>query len=56
MPYFLYNYIIILPLNSSKPDPVCKDSDPCLQENIAYVAVEPAKEEEADNVYEPYTL
>ena len=45
-----------VPLNSSKPDPVYEDPDPQLEENIAYVAGEPEKEDEGEGVYEPYSL
>ena len=55
--YFLYNlYIIHVPLNSSKPDPVYEDPDPQLEENIAYVEGEPAKEDEGEGGYEAYSL
>ena len=43
-----------VPLNSNKPDPVYEDPDPQLEENIAYVAGEPGKEEEGEGVYEPF--
>ena len=38
----------------SKPETVYEDPDPQLEENIAYVAEEPAKEDEGEGVYEPY--
>ena len=45
-----------VPLNSSKPDPVYKDTDPQLEENTDYLAGEPEKEDEGERVYEPYSL
>ena len=55
-PYYslLSIYVIHVPLNSSIPDPVYEDPDPQLEENIAYVAGEPVKENEEEEVYEAY--
>ena len=52
--YSLFFHIMHAPLNSSKPDTVYED--PQLEENIAYVAGEPEKEDEEEGVYEPYSL
>ena len=37
-----------IPLSSSKPDPVYIYEDPQLEENIAYVAGEPAAKDEGE--------
>ena len=50
----ILHFLMHVPLNSSKSDPVYEYPDPQLEENIAYVEGEPAKEEEGEGVYEAY--